>query len=340
LANLLALNDWKFNLNWLITGGCGFLGTALIKKIQEMGCHNIRIVDNFKVGTPDDLKKVAAFKEIFPTAIVGSPIGVELIHGDILNSDLANNVGQGCDIIVHLAANTGVEPSIIDPRMDMSNNIFGTFNYLESARKNKIKKFVFASSGAAVGNTTPPIHEEVIPKPISPYGVSKLAGEAYCSAYFQTYNIETIALRFSNVYGPGSSKKNSVIAKFIKEGIRYRTIEIYGDGSQTRDFIYIDDLIKAVVSASISDRLGGNIFQIASGKETSIYELVDKLINVLKNHKINDLNIIKGNLRAGDVKRNFSNIDKAKKLLSWAPEIEIDEGLKQTVNFFLKSENE
>jgi UDP-glucose 4-epimerase len=326
-------------LNWLITGGCGFIGTALIKKIQEMGFKNIRIVDNFKIGTRDDLLKVAYFKEVDSATILGGPIGVELIQGDILNSDLANTVGQGCDIIVHLAANTGVEPSVIEPRMDMSNNIFGTFNYLESARKNKIKRFIFASSNAAVGNVTPPVHEEVAPKPVSPYGASKLAGEGYCAAYFRTFGMETVAFRFGNVYGPGSSKKSSVIAKFIKDAIRVKVIEIYGDGSQTRDFIYIDDLICAIVSASISDGVGGNIFQIASGCEMTIQVVANRIINILNTNNINGLKIINSNDRIGDVKRNFSNIDKAKIFLNWTPKVAMDEGLDRTVKFFLGLQN-
>lgn len=248
-------------MNWLITGGCGFLGTALVKKIQEIGFKNIRIVDNLSVGTRDDLLSVANFKEVDPATIEGGPFGVELIQGDIFNPDLACAAGRGCDIIVHLAANTGVGPSVISPRTDLLNNVLGTFNYLESARENKIKRFIFASSGAAVGNALPPIHEEVVAKPVSPYGASKLAGEAYCSAYFRTYQIDTVVLRFGNVYGPGSSKKTSVIARFIKETMHGKEIEIFGDGSQTRDFIYIDDLINAMISASRSNDVGGIFFK-------------------------------------------------------------------------------
>lgn len=326
-------------MNWLITGGCGFLGIALVNRIQEMGFKNIRIVDNLMIGTRGDLLKISCFKEINPTSIKGGPIGVELIQGDIVNPDLANTIGRGCDIIVHLAANTGVGPSVISPRMDMSNNILGTFNYLESARENKIKRFIFASSSAAVGNAAPPIHEEVVPKPVSPYGASKLAGEGYCAAYFRSFGVETVALRFGNVYGPGSSKKSSVIAKFIKDAMRGKVIEIYGDGSQTRDFIYIDDLIRAVISASISDGVGGNIFQIASGCETTIQEVANRLINILSINNINGLKIINSNDRIGDVKRNFSNIEKAKNLLNWTPKVGMDEGLNRTVKFFLGLEN-
>ena len=147
-------------------------------------------------------------------------------------------VAKGIDTIIHLAANTGVGPSIEKPQVDMSVNIIGTFNYLEASRVNKISKFIFASSGAPIGEVEPPIHEEIPPHPLSPYGASKLAGEGYCSAYKNTFGIETVVLRFGNVYGPGSINKSSVVAKFIRKAINGDILEIYGDGMQTRDFIY------------------------------------------------------------------------------------------------------
>ena len=140
-------------------------------------------------------------------------------------------------------------PSVENPRLDMECNVIGTLNMLEGARMHKVKRFIFASSGAPIGECEPPIHEEMAPHPVSPYGASKLAGEGYCSAYFRTFDVETIALRFGNVYGPGSGHKNSVVAKFIRQAMQGETLEIYGDGKQTRDFIYIDDLIQAICLA-------------------------------------------------------------------------------------------
>ena len=152
---------------------------------------------------------------------------------------------------------------------------------LEAARKNSVKRFVFASSGAPVGECNPPIHEELPCHPVSPYGASKLAGEGYCSAYYRTFGVETVALRFGNVYGPGSGHKNSVIAKFIKQAMNGEPLEIYGDGKQTRDFIYIDDLIEAIRLSATVERIGGNVFQIATNTETTVREMTNKLLPVL-----------------------------------------------------------
>ena len=149
---------------------------------------------------------------------------VELIVGDIRDADKTLKVCKGIDVIVHLAANTGVGPSVEDPRTDMEANIIGTFNMLDAARQNKVKKFIFASSGAPIGECEPPIHEELAPHPVSPYGASKLAGEGYCSAYYRTFDVSTVALRFGNVYGPGSSHKSSVLAKFIRQALSGKNV--------------------------------------------------------------------------------------------------------------------
>ena len=216
-------------MNWIISGGCGFLGTALVKRLLSDGGYNIRALDNLTNGTRDDLAKVAEFKELKPLEMSEIPNGVELIVGDILDEKLALNVTKGCDVIVHFAANTGVESSVENPRDDCLPNVIGTFNYLDAARINDVPRFIFASSGAPAGEVEPPIHEELAPHPVSPYGASKLAGEGYCSAYFQTFGIDTVVLRFGNVYGPGSLHKTSVVAKFIRQALSGQTLEIYGD---------------------------------------------------------------------------------------------------------------
>ena len=229
-------------MNWLITGGCGFLGKNLIKFLKaEKDDVSIRVVDNFSVGQPNDLAYATTDYKKFDQLDElswGSDI-VQVIEGDILDASLAIGVSRGADVIVHLAANTGVGPSVENPRMDCTTNVLGTFNYLEACRVNNISRFVFASSGAPIGECIPPIHEELACHPVSPYGASKLAGEAYCSAYFRSYGVNTVALRFGNVYGPGSTHKSSVVAKFIRQAMNGETLEIYGDGSQTRDFIYL-----------------------------------------------------------------------------------------------------
>jgi UDP-glucose 4-epimerase len=323
-------------VNWLITGGCGFLGTAFVRSLVKEGGHAIRVVDDLSVGEREDLGAVCRYVEspsdlgTFPAS--GEP--VELVVGDILDERLALQAAEGAEVIVHLAANTGVAPSVEDPRRDCMSNVLGAFNYLEAARHSGVKRFVFASSGAAVGEVEPPLHEELAPHPVSPYGASKLAGEGYCSAYFRTFGIETVALRFGNVYGPLSGHKNSAVAKFIKRAMRGEVLEIYGDGTQTRDFIYIDDLIRAVRLCATVDGAGGEVFQIATNAETSVQELVDKLLRALAAAGVVDVEVRRAAPRLGDVMRNYSDTSKAAGMLGWRPEVDLDEGLRRTVEWF------
>lgn len=374
-------------MNWLITGGCGFLGTSLIRHLVAEGGHKIRVVDNLSVGTRDDLAAVSQFNELAaseltneilskPERVIASkakqssnlhkahhsgsprPCGtrdddldrhtatslshskgegwgegesVQLIAGDIMDDKLALAAAQGADVIVHFAANTGVGPSVENPRMDCVTNVIGTFNYLEAARHNKVKRFVFASSGAPVGECEPPINEEKVPHPASPYGASKLAGEGYCSAYFRTFCIETVALRFGNVYGPGSGHKNSVVAKFIKQALNGDTLEIYGDGSQTRDFIYVDDLVRAVQLAATRPNVGGEIFQIATNAETSVRELLENLIQAFKEKGIAVPQVRYSEPRLGDVRRNYSDTSKAQRLMQWTSSMQLKQGIRRTI---------
>ena len=215
-------------LNWLITGGCGFIGRNLVKNFLNEGGHYIRVIDNLCVGTKKDLAHVCEYRQVdssgsFDETVSGSV--PELVVGDILDPELALRAAKDINVIVHLAANTGVGPSVENPRKDCETNIIGTVNYLEAARKNKVGRFVFASSGAPAGECEPPIHEELPPHPVSPYGAGKLAGEGYCSAYWHSFGVETVCLRFGNVYGPLSARKNSVVAKFIKRAMRGRPLE-------------------------------------------------------------------------------------------------------------------
>jgi UDP-glucose 4-epimerase len=324
-------------MNWLVTGGCGFIGVALVRSLVDEGGHAVRVVDNLAVGTRDDLRAVCEFVEAYPADVgsmtAGSP--VELVVGDILDEELALRAAEGAEVIVHLAANTGVAPSVEDPRSDCLANVIGTLNYLEAARHDDAKRFVFASSGATIGEVEPPIHEEMTPHPVSPYGASKLSGEAYCSAYFRTFGVETVSLRFGNVYGPLSSHKSSVIAKFIKRAMRGEVLEIYGDGAQTRDFIYVEDLTRAVRLAATAEGVGGEVFQIATNAEISIQEMVEELLPILDAVGIKDVEVKQAAPRLGDVMRNYSDTSKAARTLGWRAEVCLKEGLRCTVDWFM-----
>ena len=262
---------------------------------------------------------------------------VEVVEADIADSELARQAAVGVDVIVHLAANTGVAPSVANPRADCLTNVIGTLNYLEASREAGVRRFVFASSGAPVGDCVPPIHEELPAHPVSPYGASKLAGEAYCSAYKRSFGIDTVALRFGNCYGLYSSHKSSVVAKFVREALEGKSWEIHGDGSQTRDFIHADDVVEAIIRAATVPGVGGEVFQIATSRETTVRELADKLDGILRRFGVAARELQHGDPRVGDVRRNYSDTSKARDRLDWTAKVSLDEGLQRVVEWFLQA---
>lgn len=323
--------------SWLITGGCGFIGRALIHSILADRPNTcIRVLDDLSVGTREDLKQVCSFVEKNVNEMSNLK-SVELVVGDIKNFETIKGCAVGIDCVVHLAASTGVTPSVKDPRLDMMNNVVGTFNLLEESRHSRVRRFIFASSGAPLGEVEPPIHEEMAPHPVSPYGASKLAGEAYCSAYYRTFGLETVCLRFGNVYGPFSNHKESVVTKFIKRAIEGKPLEIYGNGHQTRDFIYIEDLVSAIRRASQYTAIGGETFQIATNCETRIEELVQVLTNVLRGHGYTDVKVTNSEPRMGDVRRSYSDTSKAYRILGWQCRTGLQNGLEKTTQWLISS---
>ena len=340
---------------WLITGGCGFIGTNLIDQLQRSSVTRIRVLDNLSVGSRQDLSRVCDFEEVTEnqsSELSGENGKAALVIGDIRDYQTCLNATQDVDILVHLAANTGVAPSVDNPRADMEANVTGTFNMLEAARQNRCQRFVFASSGAPIGECTPPIHEEMAARPVSPYGASKLACEGYCSAYFRTFGLKTACLRFGNVYGPGLTHKSSVVAKFIRQAMNGKTCEIYGDGSQTRDFIFIQDLTSAIMSAACfeppesgdssiaSSRISrpwGETYQIATSKEHTVSEIAALIRSQLHDVGIN-MAIEHTNPRLGDVHRNYSDTTKARNVLHWQAQTDVKAGIKQTIDWFINNQ--
>ena len=320
--------------NWLITGGCGFIGRSLIGKLLSHGCHKIHVLDNLSVGSFDDLAMLGAVEQV-QRAKWGRSLALTV--GDICDPVVVARCVSGADVVIHLAANTGVAPSVEKPLVDCQTNVMGTLNMLEACRAAGTARFVFASSGAPLGVQTPPLHEAMAPRPASPYGASKLAGEGYCSAYFHCFGVATVALRFGNVYGPGSDHKESVVAKFIKQAIVGERLEVYGDGNQTRDFIYISDLIAAILLAATTPDIGGEIFQIATSSETTVRELMSSLIPALESEGISAPRTFFSQKRDGDVMRNYSDTAKATRILKWQARVPLDEGLRRTVSHFSKN---
>ena len=299
----------------LVTGGAGFVGANLVRTLLKRG-YTVRVLDNFSSGNRASL----------------AGLDIDIVEGDILDRAAVDAAVAGTDGIVHLAAQTGVPGSIQDPMRDCQLNVVGTLNMLEAARLAGTKRFVFASSNAPLGKQPPPATEDKAPLPISPYGASKLAGEGYCLAYHGSWGLGTVALRFANLYGPFSAHKNSVVAKFIKDIQSTGTITIDGDGLQTRDFIYVGDLCEAVVLALESD-IGGEVFQIATGIETSIRALADQIEACMDV----DLAVQYGTTRQGDIRKNYSRVDKAREQLGWEPQVALDEGLALTLAWFASS---
>ena len=323
---------------WVITGGCGFIGSALIARLSKDAGNAIRVVDNLSEGSVDAIEELD-----FPARKFGMgniPVWqeqvIQFFEADIGDQESALKIVEGADIIVHLAANTGVAPSVVDPRHDCMSNVVGVLNFLEGARLNAVPRFILASSSAVVGETTSPVHEEKVPHPTSPYGASKLCGEAYCSAYFQTFGIETVALRFGNVYGVGAAHKESVVSKFMNTLLQKNPLRIYGDGSQTRDFIYIDDLVDAIISAAVATDIGGEAFQIATNRETSVNELIDVISSTVERMGYERPKILNESKRPGDILNIYSDTSKAQERLNWRSKTELRQGIETTFSWFAK----
>jgi len=317
--------------SWLITGGCGFVGVNLIARLKERGDY-VRIFDNLSVGSREDLGAVTEFTEISaPGEAV--PGRVELMAGDIRDPEAAVRAASGVDAVIHLAAQTGVMPSLEDPRFDCETNVIGTMNMLMAAREAGAKGFVLASSSAPLGEQEPPVSETKVPKPLSPYGASKLAGEGYCSAFYGSFGLNTVALRFSNAYGPYSFKKGSVVALFFRKALRGEPLTIYGDGEQTRDFIHSSDLAQAIIKGA-EGGVGGEVYQIATGVETTVNELTSGIKRLVE--RDTDMKVVINKLpaRKGEIVRSVSDITKARNLLGYDPAVRLEDGLEETWAWF------
>lgn len=327
--------------HWLITGGCGFIGAALANKLAADPANRIRILDNLSVGTPDALHlaappRIADGTSWAPTG--QDDVQVDIVVGDIRDDVLTKQVAERMDVIVHLAANTGVQQSIADPCTDCTTNVIGVLNMLEAARGAGAGRFIMASSGAPLGSAVPPFNERTPARPISPYGASKLAGEAYCSAYAGSYGVAAVPLRFSNVYGPGSGHKGSVVTAFLKRALKHEPLRVNGDGHQTRDFLFLNDLLEAILSAAMVPGIGGETFQIGTGRETSVLELVQVLAKELEAAGFGPIAIEYRPPLPGDVRRNYADVAKAREMLGWSAKTFLPDGLKQTVKWFAASQ--
>ncbi len=297
----------------LVTGGAGFIGANLLRQMDPS--WDVRVLDNLLRGSRD---------------LIPAEREVELLVGDIRSPEDVAAAVNGVDVVIHLAAFGSVVDSVTDPVENFDINARGTFEVLRGAANAGVERFVFASTGGAImGDQEPPINEDSLPWPISPYGASKLCGEAYLHAFAGSFGMKPVALRFANIYGPYSSHKKGVVTRFIRAALAGGTFEIFGDGSSTRDYLHVDDLCRGILTAAESG-LDDDVVHLASEKETSIRELADLILELVGS----DVEIVHHPKRAGEVERNFARADRAKELLGWEPEISLRDGMQGTIEWF------
>ena len=306
------------NSRIIVTGGAGFIGSNLARKLSE-DCNKVIVIDNLSTGNYyniQDLKKSGK---------------IEFIKGTITDLNLLQQIFKDVDYVFHQAAIPSVPRSIKDPVSTNNANINGTLNVLIASRENDVKKVVFASSSSAYGNIpTLPKKEVMVPHPISPYAVSKLAGEYYCKAFKEVYNLPTISLRYFNVYGPRQNPKSeyaAVIPKFINRVLQGKKPVIYGDGEQTRDFTYVEDVISANILAAETRATG--VFNIGGGSNISINSLAELIMKICGER----LGLDYSDPAPGDVRHSLADISRANEKLGYKPKFDLNKGLKETVKW-------
>ena len=317
----------------LITGGLGFIGSNLIEHlIKKKSIKKIILVDNFSKSSTRYLDLITKYKyHSSSKKYKNSSSRVQLIKADVTDINFAKLITRNIDYVVHLAAESGVDISISKPLESFNTNVIGAYNYLESSRVNKVKRFIFASSGAVFGDTKPPLKESNIKAPISPYGSSKLTIETFCETYSNVFDLNTTILRFSNAYGPYALHKQSIVSKFINNILSNKPIVVNGNGSVTRDYVHVSDICNAIYK-SIKDKNGPKTYHVGTGKETSIKQLIKIFKTECVNH---DIDVKYGLDRVGDMKKNYTSITKIKKDLKWQPKISLSKGFAQTFKWFM-----
>ena len=300
----------------LVTGGCGFVGANLVRVLSQRSLvRSIRVVDDESQSGRDTI----------------ASYDVELVKGDIRDEHLMRRALRGVDAVVHLAAATNVIDSIADPAKSFDINVTGTFRLLMLMRETGVQRLVNASTGGAIlGEAPPPVHEEMVPRPASPYGATKASVEAWCSAFAESYGLDSISLRFSNVYGPMSFHKGSVVAAFMRRILEGMPLVVYGDGSQTRDYIFVDDLCEGIVAAMRAGRSG--TFQLGSGAGTPLNRLIEEIAKVVGPEC--QLEVRYEPFRTGEIRHNWTDVRKAREELGWTPRTSLPDGLARTWTWF------
>ncbi|MFQ5710579.1 MAG: NAD-dependent epimerase/dehydratase family protein [Candidatus Geothermarchaeales archaeon] len=300
----------------LVTGGLGFIGSEIARALHEE--NRVIVIDNLSSGRRESIEG----------------LGVEFHEGDIRDPNL-KKLFEDVDLVFHEAAHTRVDESILNPVYDADVNVCGTVNMLEGCRKNDVKNFIYASSTAVYGDPVSlPIKESHPLNPKSPYAASKIAGEIFCQTYHRLYGIDTVCLRYFNVYGPRQPPKSNVLSIFIEDIIDGQGIQIFGDGEQTRDFIHVNDVVRASVLAAVSRNAVGKVINVGTGRATSINQLVD-LVKVYTG--VENVEVEHRSERPGDISHSVADTSLAEEALNFKSEIALGDGVKDCIKWYLKT---
>jgi UDP-glucose 4-epimerase len=303
---------------FLVTGGAGFIGSHLVRRLLADG-GRVRVIDNLATGKRERLRDLEG--------------AIEFIEGDLADTSMCENALSGVDCVLHQAAVPSVQRSIKNPIETNKANITSTLNLLEGCRKHQVRRFVYASSSSAYGDTPVlPKREDMPPNPLSPYALQKFVGERYCQLYFRLYGLETVSLRYFNVFGPSQdpySEYSAVIPKFATRLQRGESIVVYGNGEQSRDFTYVDNVVEANILALRAPRAAGSVINIGCGERITLNRLIKILEAILEAQATVDYQPA----RPGDVRDSLADISLAQDLLGYQPKVTVAEGLRRTVTW-------
>jgi len=309
---------------YLVTGGAGFIGSHIAARLLKLG-HHVRVLDNLSTGRKSNLD---AIREEGPKG------KFEWLEGDLRSLPTCQQACEGVEYVLHEAALASVERSIRNPVESTEVNVGGLVNLLVAARERGVRRVVLASSSSVYGDTpTLPKHEDMVPHPLSPYAASKLAGEHFASVYQKSLGLSTVCLRYFNVFGPRQDPKSeyaAVIPRFVTALLRKERPIVFGDGGQTRDFTFIDNVVQANLDACTRPEAGGQSINIAAGEQNSLLQLLEQLGSILGVKADPEFRPP----RAGDVRDSFADVSRATRLLGYAPAVNFRDGLARTVEYY------
>jgi nucleoside-diphosphate-sugar epimerase len=303
----------------LVTGGGGFIGSHVVDRLLGEG-HDVRVLDNFATGRRENLLHVLD--------------DIEVVEGDIQSYERVSNAVKGCEAVLHEAALPSVPRSVQDPLTSNATNVTGTLNVLLAARDAGVERVVYASSSSIYGaNPELPKHEGLLPQPISPYAVAKLAGEGFCRSFHEVWGLETVALRYFNVFGPRQdplSQYAAVVPRFITALMDGRPPSVFGDGEQTRDFTYVGNAVEGTVLAMSAEGAAGKVFNVAAGSRTSLNEL----LRTLQRLSGRGVEPSYEDARPGEVRHSQADVSAAERGLGFRPRFSVEEGLEETLGWY------